>query len=202
MRIRSPHDTMYGLGLYMLAFGLITDGTPIACRSCNGRLNGRVLDGALDRVLDPLISTKLRVPQARPKLVARPRLTERLNRESGRRLTLITAPAGGKTTLLGEWMAGRSDERSVAWASLDEETTTRHAFFPTWWPRSGRSKTDSERAFLLVACARIAAMEASTGALINELADIPASLARFSTTITSSTPIMSMGSCFLAGAAF
>jgi LuxR family transcriptional regulator, maltose regulon positive regulatory protein len=75
----------------------------------------------LDRVLDPLIWTKLRVPQVRPKLVARPDLTERLNPESGRKLTLITAPAGfGKTTLLGEWVATCSDERSIAWVSVDE----------------------------------------------------------------------------------
>jgi hypothetical protein len=69
---------------------------------------------------DPLVSTKLRPSQARPNLVARPRLTARLEREDGRTLTLISAPAGfGKTTLLGEWVAGRSDERHVAWLSLD-----------------------------------------------------------------------------------
>jgi hypothetical protein len=55
---------------------------------------------------DSLVSTKLRPLEARPKLVARPRLTEKLERESGRRLTLISAPAGfGKSTLLGEWLS-------------------------------------------------------------------------------------------------
>ena len=59
---------------------------------------------------DSLVSTKLRPSQARPNLVARPLLTERLKSEPGRRLTLLAAPAGfGKTTLLGEWVAGRSD---------------------------------------------------------------------------------------------
>jgi len=71
---------------------------------------------------DSLVSTKLRPSQARPKLVARPRLTARLEREAGRKLTLISAPAGfGKTTLLVEWLKEREDgDRSVAWLSLDE----------------------------------------------------------------------------------
>ncbi len=70
---------------------------------------------------DSLVSTKLRPSQARPKLVARPRLTARLEREAGRKLTLISTPAGfGKTTLLVEWLRGRADsEGSVAWVSLD-----------------------------------------------------------------------------------
>ena len=71
---------------------------------------------------DPLVSTKLRPSQARPKLVARPRLAERLDPESGRKLTLLSAPAGfGKTTLLGKWLESRVDgDRSVAWLSLDD----------------------------------------------------------------------------------
>src|SRR5918994_2304523 len=71
---------------------------------------------------DSLVSTKLRPSQVRPNLVARPRLIARLERDAGRKLTLISAPAGfGKTTLLVEWsreVAG--DEGSVAWLSLDE----------------------------------------------------------------------------------
>lgn len=71
---------------------------------------------------DSLVSTKVRPPEARPKLVARPRLTERLNREAGRRLTLLCAPAGfGKTTLINEWLESRAPAGpSVAWVSLDE----------------------------------------------------------------------------------
>ena len=68
---------------------------------------------------DPLVSTKLHPSQARPKLVARPHLVESLTRESGRRLTLLSAPAGfGKTTLLNEWAKSRADGQSyVAWLS-------------------------------------------------------------------------------------
>ena len=70
----------------------------------------------------PLLETKLHVPRRRRSLVARPRLLERLSRESEPELTLVSAPAGfGKTTLLAEWLAGVSaDGRSVAWLSLDE----------------------------------------------------------------------------------
>ncbi len=69
----------------------------------------------------PILATKLYIPLPRPKVVLRPRLIERLNEglPSGRKLTLISAPAGfGKTTLVSEWVAGC--ERPVAWLSLDE----------------------------------------------------------------------------------
>ncbi|MGA9349650.1 MAG: hypothetical protein WBW48_12725 [Anaerolineae bacterium] len=52
----------------------------------------------------PLLTTKLYIPRARPDLVSRPRLIERLNAGLHRKLTLVSAPAGfGKTTLLSEW---------------------------------------------------------------------------------------------------
>jgi LuxR family maltose regulon positive regulatory protein len=64
----------------------------------------------------PLLETKLHVPRRRA-LVARPRLTERLDRGAESALTLVSAPAGfGKTTLLAEWLAGG---RMAAWLSLD-----------------------------------------------------------------------------------
>ncbi len=67
----------------------------------------------------PILATKLYVPPPRPNAVLRPRLTERLDEGLHRKLTLISAPAGfGKTTLLGEWVAGC--ERPAAWLSLDE----------------------------------------------------------------------------------
>ena len=49
----------------------------------------------------PLLTTKLYIPPARPGLVSRPRLVERLNKGLTGKLTLISAPAGfGKTTLV------------------------------------------------------------------------------------------------------
>jgi LuxR family maltose regulon positive regulatory protein len=73
----------------------------------------------------PILATKLYIPPPRPDLVPRPRLIERLseslqpNQGSGRKLILISAPAGfGKTTLVSEWVAGC--KQPVAWLSLDE----------------------------------------------------------------------------------
>ena len=68
-----------------------------------------------------LLLTKLYAPPPRPNLVLRPRLVQRLNEglSGGRKLTLISAPAGfGKTTLVSEWLA--DNESPVAWLSLDE----------------------------------------------------------------------------------
>ena len=73
----------------------------------------------------PILATKLFIPPPRPDVVPRPRLIERLseslqpNQGSGRKLILISAPAGfGKTTLVSEWVAGC--KQPVAWLSLDE----------------------------------------------------------------------------------
>jgi LuxR family maltose regulon positive regulatory protein len=77
-------------------------------------------------VTTSLLTTKLYVPPVRPELVPRSRLTERLDvaLSRGRKLTLVSAPAGfGKTTLLSEWADSRtgSGAHSVAWLSLDEK---------------------------------------------------------------------------------
>ena len=69
----------------------------------------------------PFLSTKLYIPPLRPNLVPRLRLIQQLDEglEAGRRLTLVSAPAGfGKTTLITEWVC--SSAREVAWVSLDE----------------------------------------------------------------------------------
>jgi len=67
----------------------------------------------------PLLETKLYIPRARPDIVPRQRLIERLDGGTNRRLTLVSAPAGfGKTTLLAEWI--RQSGRRVCWVSLDE----------------------------------------------------------------------------------
>jgi len=73
----------------------------------------------------PLLETKLFVPRPRRGLVARPRLSERLDRGGASKLMLVSAPAGfGKTTLLAEWLAAGpaapTSQRSAAWLSLDK----------------------------------------------------------------------------------
>jgi LuxR family maltose regulon positive regulatory protein len=64
-----------------------------------------------------LLRSKTQPPPARPGAVSRRALIERA-RASGARVVSVTAPAGyGKSTLLAEWAA--SDDRTVAWVSLD-----------------------------------------------------------------------------------
>ena len=68
-----------------------------------------------------ILLTKLYKPAPRPDIVPRPRLVDRLNEglKAGRKLTLISAPAGfGKTSLVSEWIAHH--KRPIAWLSLDE----------------------------------------------------------------------------------
>ncbi|OUM42868.1 hypothetical protein B8W73_07795 [Arthrobacter agilis] len=73
-----------------------------------------------------VLATKLFVPSPRPHAISRPRLAGRLTGalQAGRRLTLVSAPAGfGKTTLFAEWIAQlRRQEPAmrVAWLSLDD----------------------------------------------------------------------------------
>jgi LuxR family maltose regulon positive regulatory protein len=68
-----------------------------------------------------ILATKLYIPPSRRRVVVRPRLVQRLTEglAAGNKLTLVSAPAGfGKTTLIGEWVAGCG--RPTAWLSLDE----------------------------------------------------------------------------------
>lgn len=65
-----------------------------------------------------LIRTKLTRPELPAEQVERPRLLERLDAASERRVTLIAAPAGyGKTTLALQWLRQRDGE--LVWISLD-----------------------------------------------------------------------------------
>ncbi len=67
----------------------------------------------------PLLITKLHIPHPQPRLIARPRLLERINAGMERKLTLISAPAGfGKTALVEQW--ADTCGRKVCWLSLDE----------------------------------------------------------------------------------
>ena len=88
-----------------------------------------------------ILVTKLFIPPTRPELVPRPHLIEQLNEgpRSGRKLTLISAPAGfGKTTLVSEWVENLKLDPStesqtvyrIAWFSLDESDNVRSVSFP------------------------------------------------------------------------
>lgn len=75
-----------------------------------------------------LIPTKLLIPPIRPAWVKRPHLVSRLNDGLGRKLTLMSAPAGyGKSTLLSEWVHQISIP--AAWLSLESADNTPSRFW-------------------------------------------------------------------------
>ncbi len=79
----------------------------------------------------PLLETKFYVPRPRRRLIARPRLIERLNQGAESKLILISAPAGfGKTTLLAAWLAASPDgRRTAAWLSLEQSDNQPTSFW-------------------------------------------------------------------------
>jgi len=131
----------------------------------------------------PLLRTKLYIPPVRadpsmrrgPRLVSRPRLVERLDEglRLGRKLTLLSAPAGfGKTTLIGEWVH-RSDV-PAAWLSLDKADndpvrflTYLAAAIQTVMPEGGSS------ALAMMQSPQPPGAETMLTALINDLAERP-----------------------------
>src|ERR671916_1075538 len=130
---------------------------------------------------ESLVYTKLRPSQARPELVARPRLTAKLEREPSRKLTLISAPAGfGKTTLLVEWLRERAGgEGWVAWVSLDEGDNDPVRFL-SYLVAALRRTGEEEFGEGILAALRSPEpprMEAVLGAFVNELADPPGEVA-------------------------
>ena len=103
----------------------------------------------------PILVTKFFVPIARPELVSRPRLMERLSKGAHRKLMLISAPAGfGKTTLVTEWLSNLRGElqeeiqlkNRIAWLSLDEGDNDPVRFL-TYFISALNSNNGSEVAF-------------------------------------------------------
>ncbi|MDQ3808664.1 MAG: LuxR C-terminal-related transcriptional regulator [Chloroflexota bacterium] len=124
----------------------------------------------------PLLETKLYVPRRRRGLVPRPRLSERLERGTEAKLTLVSAPAGfGKTTLLAEWLpTALADGGSAAWLSL-EESDNQPALFWTYLiaalqtatPRVGAS------ALALLQSPQPPPIEPVLATLLNEVSAMP-----------------------------
>lgn len=70
-----------------------------------------------------VLSTKLYIPPIQASLVQRPRLVQHLESgyRSGRRVTLVSAPAGfGKTTVIREWITDTDLGKPFGWLSLDD----------------------------------------------------------------------------------
>jgi ATP/maltotriose-dependent transcriptional regulator MalT len=71
----------------------------------------------------PMLASKLHLPRLHTSLIPRERLMAQLDAGLERKLSLLSAPAGfGKTTLMSQWIASRSEHNhlpAVAWVSLD-----------------------------------------------------------------------------------
>ena len=76
----------------------------------------------------PLLQTKFLAPTYNPQSVSRAELQARLNHRSGRKIVMISAPAGfGKTTLVSQWI--HSQETPFCWLSLDEHDSNNERFW-------------------------------------------------------------------------
>jgi LuxR family transcriptional regulator, maltose regulon positive regulatory protein len=76
-----------------------------------------------------LLATKLHVPAIGGALVERGALLDALSAGRGRKLTLLSAPAGwGKTTLLAQWALGAGEDQRFGWLSLDRSDND-----PVWF---------------------------------------------------------------------
>ncbi len=121
-----------------------------------------------------LLTTKLYIPQTNP--VPRPRLSKRLKEGMGRRLTLISAPAGfGKTTLLSEWrMLHLGEEYPLAWVSLDEADNDPARFLAYLVAALRTIEADvGESVLVSLRSPQPPPIESVLTALINEIAAIP-----------------------------
>ncbi|MFD0670905.1 LuxR C-terminal-related transcriptional regulator [Cohnella sp. GCM10027633] len=126
----------------------------------------------------PILSTKLYIPSPRKAAVPRPRLVDRMNEglRMDRKLTLISASAGfGKTTLVGQWVAGCG--RPVAWLSLDEGDNDA-ARFLAHLTAAFRTIADTigSEAVRMLDSSQPPAVEMILTLLINEIAALPSSL--------------------------
>jgi LuxR family maltose regulon positive regulatory protein len=83
----------------------------------DGRIDHGVGEAAARAVL---LAAKLDVPAIGGQLVHRGALLDALSAGRGRKLTLLSAPAGcGKTTLLAQWALGAGEDERFGWLSLD-----------------------------------------------------------------------------------
>jgi LuxR family maltose regulon positive regulatory protein len=128
-----------------------------------------------------ILTTKLYIPPPRPNLVPRPRLVERLDEglRLGRKLTLVSAPAGfGKTTLVTDWLCSKGKDissRSIAWLSLDEADNDPTRFFT--YLIAALRQLDGEAgqaAQSLLGASQLPPVESLMTLLISDVAAVPA----------------------------
>jgi LuxR family maltose regulon positive regulatory protein len=121
-----------------------------------------------------LLTTKLYVPPLRPDLVPRPRLLELMDEglRLGRKMTLVSAPAGfGKTTLVAEWLQRAGQPH--AWLSLDEGDNDPVLFFS--YVSAALQQVDEavgRTAQSMLGSPQLAPADSLVSALINDVATV------------------------------
>jgi LuxR family maltose regulon positive regulatory protein len=124
----------------------------------------------------PLLATKLYVPPPRPDVVPRPALVTQLAEglRLGRKLTLVSAPAGfGKTTLLSQWVT--QVDRPVAWLSLDDGDNDPTRFWSYVIAALQTRHADlGESAWMALQLPQFPSLDTLLTGLINDIAALPA----------------------------
>ena len=119
-----------------------------------------------------MLFTKLHIPPTGNNVVHRPELFEKLNSGLGRKLILVSAPAGyGKTTLLSDWIS--QNKIPTAWLSLDNGDNDPAVFLS--YVVSGIQSIHNEfgqSALRLLNSPNSSSVESIVGMLINELLTI------------------------------
>jgi LuxR family transcriptional regulator, maltose regulon positive regulatory protein len=123
---------------------------------------------------DTLLLSRLTIPSARSALVSRRRLVGRLEEGLGRKLTLVSAPAGfGKSTLLSVWIGGHSGDRTVKWLSLDPGDNDPGRFWRYFVTAIDRLRPGSgETALALLGSPQAPPIKSVLTVLLNELSDL------------------------------
>lgn len=128
----------------------------------------------------PLLRTHIQPPPLRRHLVPRQRLSNRLDFAAGGTITLLVAPAGwGKTTLLSAWVSALSahDRQRVAWLALDMGETEPLRLLRYVIAALQQVKPQLGNGAQALLDTPQPALQAALMLLINDLAELPQSLA-------------------------
>ncbi len=128
---------------------------------------------AVELFTQPLLQTKITIPQISTEYVSRPRLTRIIKRGIQGPLTLLAAPAGfGKTHLLIEWT--KEADHAVAWLTLDDQDNNINRFFSYFIYTLQTLVPDlGEEALEFIQSTGGSNLEAGMTLLINEISILP-----------------------------
>ena len=121
----------------------------------------------------PLLQTKVTIPQIPFAFVSRQRLTSRINAGVKRPLTLLAVPVGfGKTHLIIEWAV--QTELEVAWLNVDTEDNDPIRFFHYLIAAFQRLVPGiAEDTLFFIQSAKAGSLQMGLTVLINEIAALP-----------------------------